>query len=152
MVGRVFCIQNVGGNDQSPAKLVPHFISKTREKTLAGVLYESLQHDFIRERVLISYAIRNIIIHSGGYVNHSDLLEPDSLFRISEKGWKSITSKVNQNDSQEVKSDFFRGQDYLNIVKLFEICEKGIDKALMILVAVACQTLNTHIEFLQSLE
>ncbi|MCY4444539.1 MAG: hypothetical protein OXC44_07065 [Proteobacteria bacterium] len=85
MVGRVFCSQQLRGNEQSPAKLVPHFISKKRKKILAGILYESLQHDFIRWRVLISYAIRNIIAHSGGYVNHSEL-EPDSLFRIPEKG------------------------------------------------------------------
>ncbi|MCY4380051.1 MAG: hypothetical protein OXC40_00570 [Proteobacteria bacterium] len=104
MVGRVFCTRDIQ-NNYNPAKLIQHFINN---KKAPGLLYKLLDHQSIRSPAIISYAIRNIVVHDGAYVDSSDLFEStksESILRLSKNGWKAIKDKATYREQSSGRID-----------------------------------------------
>lgn len=155
MVGRVLCtIQGGAINDQSPAKLVSHFIQEARTKeTTAGLAFDSVRQTF-GWPIAISYAIRNHFVHDGGTQKEVDFFAGHTsaaAFKVSEKGWQYTERKAH---GYSARREFSRAgatwptdpTDDLRTVLL--ACEREMDDALGVLIGSACKAFAFHVGFI----
>lgn len=176
MVGRVLCTLQGGAlNEQSPVKLLSHFVQEERGKEGVGSTDDprkdgdgrnrrrstaAMVSDSIRQTfgfpIGISYAIRNHFIHDGAQQQEVEFFENRASaagFKISEKGWTHIERKTS---GYGVTRDYMRAsaatawptspRDDFRIV--LAACEREVDDALGILLGSACNALSFHIGFM----
>lgn len=169
MVGRVLCtVQGGAFQDQSPIKLISHFIqddvgkgnpsnddmrkeqAKSRRKSTAAIVSESIRLTY-GYPVAVLYAIRNHFIHDGAQQQEVEFFESRaslSGFRISERGWSLIESKaLAYGVGREYirKGTAWPGSPRDDLRVLLTVCEAELDDALGVLVFSACQSLAFHI-------
>ncbi|MBX3157653.1 MAG: hypothetical protein KF773_16900 [Deltaproteobacteria bacterium] len=154
MVGRILCtIQGGAMNEQSPAKLVSHFLVEERTKeTTAGVVFDSVRQLF-GWPIGVSYAIRNHFVHDGGTQKEVDFFAGSTSaagFRISNDGWRYAERKAH---GYTVRREFCRAANWpttptddLRVVLLS--CEREMDDALGILLGSACRSFAFHVGYL----
>ena len=154
MVGRILCtIQGGAMNEQSPAKLVSHFVLEERTKeTTAGVAFDSVRQTF-GWPIGISYAIRNHFVHDGGTQKEVEFFAGNTsaaAFQISDDGWRYAERRAH---GYSVRREFSRAgnwpatpTDDLRAVLL--ACEREMDDALGILLGSASKALTFHVGYM----
>ena len=173
MAGRVLCTLQGGAlNDQSPVKLISHFVQEERGKEGLAVEEQkkeidgrhrrrstaAMVSDSIRQTfgfpIGVSYAIRNHFIHDGAESSDAEFFEnraSTGAFRISAKGWSLIERKT---FGYGVMRDYIRAsaawpnapRDDLRVV--LAVCEREVDDALGVLLGSACTAMSAHIGFM----